>query len=636
MCMEEALSQLCASAGEGAEEALAVLSKILSNVLENPADPKFRRLSPQSTKLEKKLLCHEGALDFLGAAGFVRAADGALELPRNPAAAAAAANANRAVLRRCKPSRTLESQAAEQVAGQNAAASIYRAAVDGGAHGAGLVELEASLHQPGGIEALQLLERILTNVRRYPDSEKYRCVNLTKPAGRKVLPALPLLLVAGFKRVELPTGEDAVQLGHVHLDVIERVWAMVWWASKPEPFTELQPASGVLSHALGAVLGVAVGDALGGPLGGQEPLAVTATEVDKAMEMCGGGLWGVAPGQATANTELMVSLASALSAALPDKVFPADDVALRYGKWGQTLPFHVERACGQVFRGAMSAENMIERAKDVNAKSMGAGALVRSAPLAVFGALVGGDSQALAELARADARLSHPSLSVGGASAAYVVAAGHLIATAGDRASMFGALQHWLEVEQASSRPGSTTSGGEGLAGWTHLSRGTQAPMGQRSEERPAWLPPGERMVAMEDVARWVGKALARREEGDELLAFSDASAGALLSSEVGSVEIPLTHAFRHLRLGSSFEVAMRATLAGGGDSSTIAAVVGGLLGAAVGLEGIPQRWRRAVLSCDTSAGGQPRPLEYHPSALPVHIERICSSAAAAAARSSS
>ncbi|CAE8606691.1 unnamed protein product, partial [Polarella glacialis] len=161
-----------------------------------------------------------------------------------------------------------------------------------------------------------------------------------------------------------------------------------------------------------------------------------------------------------------------------------------------------------------------------------------------------------------------------------------------------------------------------GAQGFALLSRGSQAPQGQRSageEAAPAWVPPGEQLVAMEEVMGWLKKASNTSEE----LPFTTNSVAALLNNEVGSAEIPFTHAFRHLKLASSFPDAMRAVLAGGGDSCSSAAVVGGLLGAAAGIQGLPERWVRAVLGCDGSAG-QWRPPEYHTERLPKLLERIC------------
>ena len=51
-----------------------------------------------------------------------------------------------------------------------------------------------------------------------------------------------------------------------------------------------------------------------------------------------------------------------------------------------------------------------------------------------------------------------------------------------------------------------------------------------------------------------------------------------------------LCHSFRHLALGSSWADALRATLAGGGDADTNAAIVCGLVGAAAGLAAVPAR----------------------------------------------
>lgn len=59
---------------------------------------------------------------------------------------------------------------------------------------------------------------------------------------------------------------------------------MVWWAPKGHEAIQELPPPGRHSRALGALLGMAVGDALGAPLGGQDPMAVTVQEVDKALK----------------------------------------------------------------------------------------------------------------------------------------------------------------------------------------------------------------------------------------------------------------------------------------------------------------------------------------------------------------
>ena len=90
----------------------------------------------------------------------------------------------------------------------------------------------------------------------------------------------------------------------------------------------------------------------------------------------------------------------------------------------------------------------------------------------------------------------------------------------------------------------------------------------------------------------------------------------------IGFVRIGLTHAFRHLLLGTPYVDALSETLLGGGDTDTNACIVGGLLGAAYGAEAIPKDMRDAVLTCDTSLG-QSRPDFLHPRQIPDLVKRM-------------
>jgi ADP-ribosylglycohydrolase len=81
-------------------------------------------------------------------------------------------------------------------------------------------------------------------------------------------------------------------------------------------------------------------------------------------------------------------------------------------------------------------------------------------------------------------------------------------------------------------------------------------------------------------------------------------------------VVVSLQNAFHKLLHAPSLEEALVETVAYGGDTDTNAAIAGALLGAAVGREGIPQRWIFAVLSCRPLAecgALRPRPVEYWP-----------------------
>eukprot|EP00913_Durusdinium_trenchii_P004781 g4441.t1 len=442
---EDDAEELCAAAGGQQETALSLLSRILGNLVDNPKESKFRRLNPNSEKLKNDLLRHEGALELLSAVGFKPTEDGHLEVPPGAPTAAEAA----------------------------LAASMVQAAAE-------LAVLKALRCSPEGKEVLQLVERILDNVRRYPNNEKYRCINLAKSSGHKVVQALPLLKAAGFEEMSANGEElcgraagpqsassegihlqvpcqhpgsfcqDLLQLGRVHVDLLERVWAMVWWADRGhEMIKELPGPDSLGSRALGALLGMVVGDALGAPLGGQE--CGGAKEVDKALEMCGGGLWGVAPGQVTGHSELLLCTAAALAEAgggpatklpMEDRVDGADrDMALRYGKWGKSLPFRGDRSCLQVFARPMPAESMAERAREVNQKSMSCGAMVRCPALAVAAKT----PEKAAQLANEDVQLSHANRTMAFACAAYSVALSQLINGKED-------VEQWLKRTTAMSR----------------------------------------------------------------------------------------------------------------------------------------------------------------------------------------
>jgi len=59
---------------------------------------------------------------------------------------------------------------------------------------------------------------------------------------------------------------------------------------------------------------------------------------------------------------------------------------------------------------------------------------------------------------------------------------------------------------------------------------------------------------------------------------------------------------------GIGYLAAMREVLAGGGDTDTNACIVGGLIGAADGVDAISPAVVKAVIECDTTKGRHPRP----------------------------
>ena len=288
--------------------------------------------------------------------------------------------------------------------------------------------------------------------------------------------------------------------------------------------------------AMGAVLGALIGDAAGATLEflGRKP---SAEEVEKALGMCGGGIWNTAPGQVTDDGELTLALLQALVGQ------PRHDVnraARAYRLWYLSDPFDIGNATGNALEDGDPdspdlAELIARRALMFNSDSKANGSLMRATPLGVWSARV--SIEEAVDAARADARLTHPNPSCQWSTAAYVVAIRHLTLNADDHRGAFAAAQ--------------------------------------------SILPPGEG----DEVRRWL----------------DDAAAGRLppFHPQAGFVRIAFTHAFHHLLQRTPHVQALRKTLSGGGDTDTNACIVGGLLGALWGERGLSGEMTRAVVKWD-------------------------------------
>ena len=318
--------------------------------------------------------------------------------------------------------------------------------------------------------------------------------------------------------------------------------------------------------ALGAVLGALVGDAAGAVLEffGR---TITAADVEHALTLPGGGTWAVAPGQITDDGELTMSLLNAL---LASPTAPSA-AAAHYARWAASEPFDIgvttarslgclrESGWAARAREAGVAVAMTEAARERCMPSKANGSLMRATPLAVWGATR--DDAALVAAARDDAQLSHPNPACVDAGVAYVLAIASLIRAPGDAVRALEVASTWA------------------------------------------------RDNACEEVRGWLDDA--------------DADRRVPYSPQDGFVRIAFTHAFRHLRIGTTYVDALRETLAGGGDTDTNACIIGGLVGARWGAGGIPDAMKQAVLGCDTRRGKNPRPDMLHPRSVPDQVAKL-------------
>lgn len=204
-----------------------------------------------------------------------------------------------------------------------------------------------------------------------------------------------------------------------------------------------------------------------------------------------------------------------------------------------------------------------------NAESAANGSLMRVSPLAVWAHRL--DDDAVAALARGESGITHPNARCRDACAAYCVAIAHGIRGEG-AAEMHAAALAW--AERSSAEPLVTAALRSALS------------------------------AAPKD-----------------------------MHAQMGHVILALQNAFYELLHARDLESGVIATVARGGDTDTNAAIAGALLGSLYGREGVPLRWRRAVLGCVPVEGAEgvrrARPSSCWPVDAMVLAERLLGAASA-------
>jgi ADP-ribosylglycohydrolase len=246
-------------------------------------------------------------------------------------------------------------------------------------------------------------------------------------------------------------------------------------------------------------------------------------------------------------------------------------VARAYAAWILSRPFDIgnttrnglgsflQERWWQVCKRQGFAASMTQAALASNQGSKANGSLMRCTPLGVWGHRL--PPERLALLARQDSRLSHPNPASADAVACYVLALGSLVRNPGDAPRAFFAAQSWATQH------------------------------------------------ACQEVKDWLDQA---RRGQDVPYQPMD-----------GFVRIGFVWAMRHLLARTPYREAIAQTLRGGGDTDTNACIVGGMVGALHGAEGIPEAMRQAVLGCDTRVGPKPRPSLLDASAIPSMVEAL-------------
>ena len=314
----------------------------------------------------------------------------------------------------------------------------------------------------------------------------------------------------------------------------------------PEKLFDTQELTTFERLMYGSVFGALIGDAAGGVLEfmGRKP---TKEEVQIAMDMPGGGVFNLAPGQFTDDGEMTVALLNSL--ALSDGSYRVSHVAKTYCSWERSKPFDIGMATSSALiedpydESSDALEIKVERqAAKYNSDSKANGSLMRATPLGVIATNL--SLEDAIEVARKDARLTHPNETCQHATVAYVLAIRHLILNPGDAKGAF-------TIAITYARKNSL------------------------------------------EVTEWMESIITRKP-------------GPTFPLE-GFVKHAFSHAFYHLRCGNRYEDAIAQILECGGDTDTNACIVGGLIGALHGVDMIPRAMLGKLMDCDTRKG-QSRP----------------------------
>mgnify|MGYP003778155835 CR=1 FL=1 len=290
-------------------------------------------------------------------------------------------------------------------------------------------------------------------------------------------------------------------------------------------------------RAAGALVALAAGDALGAGYEFNPPMTA-----DQPVGMIGGGLGPFAPGEWTDDTSMAIAIASTGADLLTEEA--QDYIVERWARWAQTakdVGVQTRSVLSAANRRGISARTAREESSTLHQetrRTAGNGSLMRTAPVALAYLP---DEEALAEAARSISELTHFDPEAGDACVLWCTAIRHAV------------LSGKLDVRV-------------GL-GYIDASR------------RDEWL---LRFEAAESSQPSTFAA-----KNGWVVAALQGAWSAITTTPVPADD-PAAGVFSvdHLRL------ALEAAVRGGGDTDTVAAIAGALLGAAYGASAVPSEWR--------------------------------------------
>ena len=407
-------------------------------------------------------------------------------------------------------------------------------------------------------------------------------VSLNWPTGWDIAGGHALLVGAGgdvFDRLGEPvtyetTGTPrrsdlSVCLGSARVIVsqyAERPWKTLLQPGGPSAAKSLSFLSpgkvatdpGLLDRAQGCLLGQLAGDALGSLVEFCGPVEIKRRYTSGPSSLEDGGCWNTIAGQPTDDSELALALARSI---LKSGGYDHEQAAAAYASWKASGPFDCGGTTATALNPAVEALKSSEQSaakaamRAANAESQANGALMRISPLAIFGHAV--EPAVLMEMARLDAKLTHPN------------------PVCQDANAIFAAT----------------------------VARAIQSGCGPQETYECALD-----LTAKGEISATVV---------DRIRAAATSPSVEFTGNKGGWVLVAFQNAFFRLLHSGSLEEGIVETVRSGGDTDTNAAIAGALLGAVHGRHAVPQPWIGRLLACRPIHGladvHRPRPAEYWP-----------------------
>jgi ADP-ribosyl-[dinitrogen reductase] hydrolase len=293
-----------------------------------------------------------------------------------------------------------------------------------------------------------------------------------------------------------------------------------------------------IDRAVGAVLASAVGDALGAPYEFRPPNPTAPC----AME--GGGSFAWEPGEWTDDTQMALAILCVLARGSTDVTEIGEEMVRWYASRPRDVGIQTQAVLGAVGRDRATAAESAAAYQAEHPEAAGNGALMRTGPVALAHL---GDRPAVAKLAADVASLTHPHPD-----------------------SVHACVLWSLAIERAitTARPDEALDWhGAVVAGLDHIP----------AERRELW-----RTRIDESLGRDPAELHAKN--GWVVRAFQEAIAAITFTADAPR-PAPCDHLADALRLAAR----------SGGDTDTVAAIAGSLLGARWGATAIPLAWRRPL-----------------------------------------